>query len=91
MAPEEKRQVVLENVRRFEEARGGKANDEIDPEETRRVAAAALRPEGLAFVLRGMDPDGTAKTLIREQRELEPRAFGTVAECSESGELLWSP
>lgn len=65
--------------------------DEIDPEETRRVAAAALRPEGLAFVLRGMDPDGTAKTLIREQRELEPRAFGTVAECSESGELLWSP
>ena len=66
--------------------------DDVDPEDTRRVAAAALRPGGLAFVLRGIDPDGKAKTLVREQRELNrPRAFGAVAESSESGELLWSP
>jgi hypothetical protein len=66
--------------------------DDVDPEDTRRVAAAALRPGGLAFVLRGMDPDGKAKILVREQRELNrPRAFGAVAESSESGELLWSP
>ena len=33
MAPEEKRQMVLDNVRRFEEARGGKNFEDIDPEE----------------------------------------------------------